>query len=181
MLSAAISVIDRLIQLLKERRENDRNLFKDHIEPMFLDMAAIHQDYLLTFEEKTRTSHISPEVIHELVTTKKRELEHLRVKVHALAREIDAGTLRKFPEAVIEFITTCFSYFSAEAGRTQDYYGQYSELLDFMNEAYITSEPKEHDDIFYYKIAAVTRTVRERWNDVTFAYAKARIKLEAVS
>ena len=37
--TAAASIIDRLIQLVKAHDEDKRKLFTDHIEPLFLDFA----------------------------------------------------------------------------------------------------------------------------------------------
>jgi len=47
--TAAASIIDWLIQLVKVRTEDRRRLFRYHVEPLFLNMAQVHGGYLKDF------------------------------------------------------------------------------------------------------------------------------------
>jgi hypothetical protein len=49
MLELAIMVIDRLISLVKQRQETDRQLHDDFFVPLVADFEALHQNYLETF------------------------------------------------------------------------------------------------------------------------------------
>ncbi len=49
MLDAGVKIIDRMIDLLRERERSKRKLFDDFVQPLFDDMGAIHQDYISSF------------------------------------------------------------------------------------------------------------------------------------
>ena len=44
--TAMITIIDRLIQLVKTRQEDRRKVFADHIEPPFINLAIVHANYI---------------------------------------------------------------------------------------------------------------------------------------
>jgi len=54
MLEILMKVIDRLIQLVKERQESDKKLYEDFVVPAFSDLEKLHQNYLETFQSYRR-------------------------------------------------------------------------------------------------------------------------------
>ena len=115
------TLIERIIQLLKIRQTNDRKLFQDHVEPLFLDMTEIHEDYRKNLDEildalRSRPD-LSPQEVSTIVAGKKVYLEPIRVKVYALSTAIDSEDIRKFPEEVQDFVKSCLRYFEAGVGK----------------------------------------------------------------
>ena len=181
MLDAAIKIIDRLISLVKERQSNNRKVFEDHIEPLFLDMTSIQRDYRSTFDEiseRLRHLPIQEELISEIITKKKPQLESLRTKVNAFSVVVEEVNPSHFPKEAVDFINACAKYFRTSAGRSRDYYGHYSELIDYMNREKILTENKEDRmNNFGYKLYLVITQLSDSWNEVTFSYAAARVAL----
>jgi hypothetical protein len=194
----ALGVIDRLAKLIQSREAARRRLFQDHIEPLFLDMTAIHSEYRTVFEElseRFRENPHSPEFIEDVVQKKKPALEHLRIKVHSLAKVFSEAEIRHFPQEAHDFFQCCLDYFATASGQFKDYYGHYSDLLDFIREdafttkqagkyktismvyKYRTETGKLVGDDLGYKIWTVLQDINERWGDLTAAYAVCRAKL----
>lgn len=66
MLEILLAVIDRLVHLVKQRQETDRQLYEDFVVPALADFEILHQNYLDTFhgylrdirtERKLRPNH----------------------------------------------------------------------------------------------------------------------------
>jgi|LGVF01.1.fsa_nt_gb hypothetical protein len=45
MLDLLLKLIDKLVELLKEREAANRRMFEDHIEPIYKDVQTIVDDY----------------------------------------------------------------------------------------------------------------------------------------
>jgi hypothetical protein len=51
MLTALLAIIDRLIELVKVRQTQRSNFFQKIVEPSFMDLLMVHQDYVSMFTE----------------------------------------------------------------------------------------------------------------------------------
>ena len=54
MLDLITKLIDRFIQLAKQRKEQNRSLFSDFVQPMLETFKEVHNDYLKSFDEYRR-------------------------------------------------------------------------------------------------------------------------------
>ena len=181
MIDAAVKIIDRLISLAKERQTNNRKCFIDHIEPLYLYMTEIHCNYRKTFDEiaeKIRIRPLDEDVIQTIIKDKKSDLEHLRIKVNSFVNVVEEKNTNHFPDEANRFIESCCKYFQTSAGRSKDYHGHYSELIDYMNREKILNEnDDDRMNDFGYKLFLVLTQLNENWNNVTFSYAEARVAL----
>ncbi|MCP4613978.1 MAG: hypothetical protein GY845_35270 [Planctomycetes bacterium] len=51
MIDLITKLIDRFIQLAKQRNEQNRSLFSDFVQPMLETFKEVHKDYLKSFDE----------------------------------------------------------------------------------------------------------------------------------
>jgi hypothetical protein len=113
MLDSILSVIDRTIRLVERRAKNNRDLFQNHIEPLFDDLSTAHSDYRRMFDDLEdllgRRPSMHTRVRLEL-ERRRRELEHVREKVRALAHVLQAK--RDLPEVDQLFFRSVCRYFS---------------------------------------------------------------------
>lgn len=54
MIDLIVKLIDRFIQLAKQRKEQNRSLFSDFVQPMLKTFKEVHKDYLKSFDEYRR-------------------------------------------------------------------------------------------------------------------------------
>lgn len=194
----ALKIIDKLIDLLKVAEERRRRIFKEIIDPLLIEMTEIHKNYLSTFDEVLEQLRIRPqsaEVVRNLLVTKKAEMEHVRVKVTALAEMYKQERGKGVSEVAGQYFEAVLGYFDAASGRAQGYRGRITDLLQFMDEKYFETEKLGKyetvamvykyrtesgelvGDDFGYKLYETTQAVRERWNLLTLAYAQAKVEL----
>ncbi len=200
MISDALHILDSIINLAKSSRESQRRLFEDHIEPIFLDLTTIHNNYTESFEkllEEYRHIPHSTDLMNEIVKKKKSELEYLRIKAHEMAKAFNEDELSRLPSEASEFFTSVRNYLGSASGMFRTYHGHFSDLLDFMKESeftlkenstakypamsmvykYRTESGQLVGDDLGYKMYTVNENVKNGWTAVTSAYAKARMKL----
>jgi hypothetical protein len=77
MLTAAITaLLDRLIQLKKEGDSHTRNLFKEFVEPIWIDFTRVHETYLANFREYhelLNSSELEPSDSHPVFAAIRRD------------------------------------------------------------------------------------------------------------
>ncbi len=81
IVEANLGVVDRLVGLLERRSEAKRELFEDHVEPLFLDLAMIHQNYCEAFfsvERKFSDRRIGLHELADAILELRAELEGAR-------------------------------------------------------------------------------------------------------
>jgi hypothetical protein len=170
MLDLTLKLIDRLIALFRERDMNARKIFQDHIEPIYRQMGEVHQDYQSTLRQaEEQVSRSTMQKTQKFLEGKRRALEHLRKEIHALGEEFPKGARERFPEEARVFYRCCIAYFHAQAAeRFSGYRGYYTLLVDsdFADKTQFASKLKEvisHSD--------------KAWDELSSAYAKARLQL----
>jgi len=92
MLDIALSLVDRLITLTKQKHETDRKLHDDFLKPLVEDFDQLHKNYIETFMGYRQTLNqaagpLNPS--HALITrieTDSRFTAHLRTKLLALSQ-----------------------------------------------------------------------------------------------
>ena len=170
MLETTLQLIDRLIAFLQQRQNSRRNIFDDHIEPIYRQMAQVHQEYQRTLRyAKRRVSRASMQKTRQLLEDKRRDLEHIRKEIHAVGREFSKGGHAGLPDVAHGFHQCCLDYFCAQAAEQGDQYTGYYTLLlesDFDNRARFIS-----------KLDAVLAYSEHAWNNLSTAYARARLEL----
>ena len=192
MIDSVIRIIDRIIQLLTIRETNRRNLFVDHIEPLYNEMADIHKDYLNACRELTdfikdiKDDELSADEIKRIIKKYKTVFEPQRVKVFTLAKSVkDKKLRRKLPEEAMEFYDLCFRYFYVASGKSSykpkknidesilysGFYTNIDETVD-LELKYVKSIQKIEMADF---ISPYEKFLSDSWNNLTEIYANLRI------
>src|SRR6185437_10488413 len=89
MAAAAISLIDRLIQLLSVREKNRERYFKNFIEPLYIDAEKIAADYmklLIELIHRIDDSGNGREIV-EWLEVRSVDLQPVRVKIRAMIKD----------------------------------------------------------------------------------------------
>ena len=190
MLDTAISIIDRLISLVRAGDARREAILTKHIDPLFLDLTEIHADYSGAFAEialMIAEDSLSESVLREKFAGRARELEHVRIKFHALTdayREHMATRARKDPR-LAEFVNACITYFDAGVGATRGGLRPgvehlrpgntwYTTMLDIVEHMGTHSAfTREACREFAFDLA---EQLDRRWGSVTVAYARARVE-----
>jgi hypothetical protein len=185
MASAAISIVDRLIQLATVREKNREKYFKNFIEPLYLDGEQIAKDYMSLLTElihRIGQANDGREIV-EWLETKRTALQPLRTKVRALIGEGfmkprkepvgDAAAL--FMKGLWELLKGGISSIDGGHALTSEYgFGSHT-VLDLLQSARVGSmlTPKARE--FLTGQARGQQQALERaWQDVANAYAELR-------
>jgi hypothetical protein len=196
-----LKLLDKLIDWLKMRSERRRQAFKEYIDPLFVDLTAVHKNYLATFSdilEKLRERPQPADVVRDLISGKKKEFETLRIQVNSFARAYEEESKEgRIPSEATEFFQSVLAYFSATSGHARGYRGRFTDLLEYMDTRYFETEQVGKykaiamvykyrtesgelvGDDFGYKLYEVMVQVTECWNQVTQSYAECKVKLLA--
>jgi hypothetical protein len=174
MVDALIRVIDRLTQLLEITKRFNRQIFEDHIGPIYKDLQVIIDDYreiILAIETKLNTGVTIEKLLDELVLRREkyaRVRDEVKKYAHALA---DA----KLNEDVYEFARSCLDLFQFEPTMPRGSYVQ-SAITSLMEDIdFVTTYPSEK--------RSLSRLINEyklrlgyHWNDVSWKYFQLRAK-----
>ena len=111
---AFLEAIAKLIDLVRERREVDRRLFDDHVEPIFQSMRQIAKDYLRLFasvNSKLRDRQVPVAEALRYLETSRAELAPLRSE---MTRYAAALLESRQPQAILHFATRCYELISVD-------------------------------------------------------------------
>ncbi len=117
MIDSIVTIIDRSIELLDRHSKSNRQLFEDHIEPLFSDLLSIQADYRGIFADlealfdrprNDEARSLDSKMI-ETLRDRRRELEQIREKSRALAAVLQLQT--QFPEVAQLFFRSVYRYF----------------------------------------------------------------------
>jgi hypothetical protein len=183
MLDTLVKVVEKLIELLKHRREMEEKTFDLVVAPLYTDLMAIHGDYLRLFEtcrqnlaDRVELSRVAQELRHQRL-----EREALRDSVVSLVRVFrENERLRPYRD----FFDTVTAYMSgyednAVHGRISS---NSTSLLSAM-ETYLakrgnglrrTPETPALDPYAWLKSSAETvlEHLRLKWDEVCTEYAR---------
>ena len=170
LVEATISVVDRFLELLRFKKKLSREVFDDHVEPIFQDLAIINSDYytmLSEISEMARKPGSSKGEIEAYLRVRRETLAPLRTKVASLADAIhaidDETPLEKFGKSVIDYFD--HSTRSSLTG--------YTTLLDLVSHSSFYEDDSHHD--VRKLVAEVKGNIERRWKGVTVSYAEVKL------
>ena len=171
-------ICDLLLSLIKHGSAERKNVFESHVEPVFQQMLAIHEDYISVIAEVIRLLQdysTSPEEIRDTLVDRKRKLEHIRRLVLELAQALEAARHENLSNPVHAFAKSIVFYFWSTAGGFSVAVGK-TRLTGLID---LTEELMQGDmdrDWFESKIKWVEDDLQKSWSKVSECYAKLRTR-----
>ncbi len=179
-----------LVQLIDRAKINKRELFQDHIEPLFTDMKAIHQDYMTTFRELYKITSEGGRPTQELVDHLKDRQVQIRY-LHDLVRSV-ADALAQEQERRLAltrgqqevsqwveiFARSVREYF--DSGFPMEEWSWYSDFLSSFEGAVREprmspySQEEWRGQVLQVSKKAFEKRLPEKWQAVAAAYARLR-------
>ena len=173
MIEALLAVIDRLIQIVQTRIAGRKEMFDRVLEPVFNDLVVIHGYYIRMFDEVSERLH--PNNPSELnaaraeLRRRRLEFEPVRRKVEALMNQLESTQL---PVEERAFVTAVIAYFGFTkfVGEKQENTSAATRALEYFDEA-------ENAGAIWSHMWEATRALRERWSEITIAFAALKITI----
>lgn len=185
MIDILITIVKQLIDLVKEKRVSKRNLFEDHINPIYTNLRLIIDDYRDIFIHVRRKLHDQTIPIHSIID----ELTERRTKNSLLREEIKAYSEilkhSKNLEIINDFCWACWNLFNKEPtleappDRPKP---NLSLCISLLNDFEVLSEydpdEKEVSRTQYIEITDMyLNTINLSWQDIMEEYYQLRTKL----
>ena len=184
MATAAVSIVDRLIQLATVRERNREKYFKNFIEPLYVDGEQIAKDYMSLLTElihRIEQANDGREIV-EWLESRRTTFQPLRVKVRALIQEgfmnregKDTNTtVGLFKKGLWGLMKGGAS--AAESGRalTSEYgFGDHT-VLDLLSRARISVLDPRSRGLLAQQAQRQREAIERAWQDVAAAYAEMR-------
>ena len=183
MIESILNVIERTVAFLNAREQGRRQLFIDHIEPIFSDLLSVQSDYRNIFRE-LETLLQAPTVHYSDLQLRLREgryqLQQVREKNKKLAFALRHSSQR-LPEVVQLFFESVCRYFAVPdkdnpiLSRRSSGSTALTDRLEYM--AYMNFEDGEVRQMALSEIHHVSSTLETEWSHLLNVYANARIEL----
>jgi hypothetical protein len=185
MATAAVSIIDRLIQLATVRERNKERYFRNFIEPLYADGEKIAEDYIgLLTELSHRIGQATDNSeIAEWLEARRASLQPLRVKVRALIQDrfMEHGKDTK-GKAVALFQKGLWGLMKGGVSVTEDGHALTWEygfgdhtVLDLLRRARESSLAPHFREILTRQARLQKEAIERAWDDVTKAYADIKL------
>ena len=187
MLELILSVIDRVIVLARGRVEGRRQLYREAIDPLFLDLVSVHSDYVRVFTEIESISAtediFSPnsppgadplgeddalQAVKNLVNERRLQLEPVREKLKALAEVLSSEELPREEVALVRAIGQYFEF-----ATVSEYHSAYTSFLEFLSHLPRRAQIAK-------QAGNQLSALRENWSYVTECYAIVRVAVAKI-
>lgn len=178
MIDILISIVDRLWALFNARNEKKELVFRNHIEPIFQDMATIHNDYswgINEIRELLEEQPISRKQLIQEIRKRKAQLQPLRIKVNSFAESLQEAFRDRTDDPILDFLDSCIYYFYAgvsdESASTA--WSQVLRVVAFEKDF----SSKESLDNIIDMLDRLLQAIDEHWKDITDKFALAKLHL----
>lgn len=182
MVDAAVSIIDRRIQLATVRKRNKEKYFKNCIEPLFRDGESIAQDYMTLLAELVHRIDVAQNCQEIIVWLEQRRaiLQPLRIKVRTLVADGSMNSIaaaRKtdlalFKKGLWGLMKGGISAVDDRHALTWEYGFSGHTVLDLLYRARIAALEDEFRDQLTHQAKRQQNAIEAAWQDVATAYAR---------
>ena len=194
MLEDFLAIVDRLISLKEYKNRRLNKLFEDLFEPVFNELLIVHRDYLNMFEETYKilpsaeflesSQPISKEYRQQMnkaanyLRKTRIEFEPVRVKLRALAKNMDTMELADEAHAFVQSVCNYFPSGEIPTRRSSS-----TELLDtiqyYSDKAHVDIPEDFWSSQYSYEIQEYIQEVinnhKDNWSNVCETYVQLKI------
>ncbi len=180
MFEIFLKLIDKLIELINIRQKKKKDLFHDVIEPLFLQLQPVVDDYFLLFRQ-ARSLIDDPknpgEAAKEL-RQRREELLRTRLQVRQLAEAIRENVSEP---SIVEFAQNVDGFFfSTNLTLQTGSYGEYLiDLVDYLDDDRLSDKAQtllNEGYTFETYVNEVLKKLEVRWIAISKSYAVARMR-----
>lgn len=185
MATAAVSIIDRLIQLATVRERNRERFFKNFVEPLYTDGEKIAQDYMALLTDLIHLIADAQDArkIIEWLETRRMALKPLRDKVRevirenpsALKNERGSKELKLLKQGLWGVMRGAASAVEDGHALTGDYGFSDHTVLDLLHRARIAMIDQRSRELLTRRARQQQAAIERAWRDVATAYAALRL------
>jgi hypothetical protein len=182
--NAAISIVDRLIQLATVRERNREKYFNNFIEPLYRDGEQIASDYMGLLAELTYriTQADDWREIIKWLEEKRATLQPLRMKVRALIADgIMAREDKRSNRSVALFKKGLWGLMKGGVSAVEDGHALTKEygfgdhtVLDLLYQTRVAAFHPRFREVLTMRAQRQKEAIEKAWQDVVTAYAEIR-------
>ncbi len=175
MLALFLNLIDRIAALVKLRQSDRQQLFKEVVEPLFVQLQPVVDNYFTIFrnarQSLARAGRSQAELVSavEEIRNFREQMLHLRRMVTAMASEIEKHV---DDERVVRFSAKVARFFYSTQNRSRSRLSGSRELVDLCD--YVVESGLDRNLILEY-VDATLRQLEQNWVTIAQLYAALRI------
>ena len=173
-LDTFLKLVDRVIALVKERQQTKAQVFEEIVEPLFVELQPVVDDYFKLFRhakdavENSQKSNLSSAVIG--IKNAREAMLLNRIKVREMAATIGEHDIDKRVKDFADKVESFFYRTITEKSKDKRSYA--TELIDICD--YVLREDMNKADLIQF-ISTALRKMEETWVAIAQSYASARV------
>ena len=181
MLDLFLKLIEKTVELLQLQRKSRKEVFCDIIEPLFVEMPLVVQDYFSIFQEaegildKARFNRRVPKTRLQRainnIRERRQEFLHARIEIRQMA---DLIRMRCKDKEVVAFAESIYSFFFSsqicDLGSHKTSTAELAELFDLLDCGDLTVLELQRS------IQLMRCNLERSWSEITNKYALLRLK-----
>lgn len=172
MVDIFLKLVEQIIELIKLKHHNRQQFFKEIVEPLFIELQPVVDDYILLFRRaRELASTGSTEDFNaslEEIRSAREKLLNRRIKVREMAfivrSQYDDGRIKGFTDKVEQF------FFST--GKPSEKISHGKKLVDLCD--YVTEGNVTRENLLSF-INHTLKNLENRWVMISQSYASLRI------
>ena len=173
----ALELIDRIVSLLREHKTGRRQLFNDHIHPLFDDLATVHADYMASLADLSDlVGRAAGKDEIRSAAAKRRELVRpVRSKAWAISIALNEAGAKGYSPPAVAFFVAVNDYFRAATGEPEESRqpSLYRDILQELEDGPETASEELAKRVRAF-LSRAKKALSAGWSDVTVTYAVAR-------
>lgn len=193
MLDLIIKLLDKIVQLTKERKSRKQGIFNEFYRELFDNLGQVHSNYLVSLQviKDAISSNQQTEILKSIIASERAQLkgsrDHIEASIRVISEQIRKGSFEQLEVSFLTEIDTYLrSYFN---GRTS--FTGIGMLLDEMIEELSHQKFSDtevyrrryHDDTFRNhmldEVKRCERWLETRFSDICVIYNTLRVSVFA--
>jgi hypothetical protein len=177
MIDTFLKLIDKIIEVVKRRKQRSKDILTDIVEPLFSEMALVVDDYLSLFldtiEAVDQGTDEALATAIQKVTARRYKLLTTRIKVQEMARVL---TERYQKKILTEFAEEIVAFF--HSSQIRPYRSGSTPSKDLLVELHdFLARPDFDRATLKPNLTQATRNIEVNWAKITRAYCRIKVAI----